>query len=257
MIMIKKITETTSTNDYLQEVIQQRLAEDDFSGKISSVIPEFFTVYALSQKNGKGQKGNSWYSEDGKNCLTSILIYPTVLPHEQFYLSKVVSLGIIDYLKTIIADHENISVKWPNDIYYKDKKLGGILIENTIIGDKILYSIIGIGLNLNQTYFPSTLPNPTSVSLITDIFFDMDEFTKNLINYVSNRYSIFVKKDIHIFDQDFLNNLYKYKTKHNFVVNQKAIEATIHGVSDHGKLQLLKDNCEIIECGFKEVSFQL
>lgn len=255
MIMIKKLLETSSTNEYLMDLIKQCHITDSKLSEIKSKIPEFFSVYTCTQKDGRGQRGNTWHSEIGKNCLTSMIVYPTILASEQYFISKAITLGVLDLLKELIVDHKNLSIKWPNDLYYGDKKLAGILIENSIIGSEINYSIIGVGLNLNQTNFPAYLPNPISVTQITEMFYDMEEVTKNLIKCIADRYSKMISSDIHVFDEEFLYSMYKFKANHCFVINQKPIEASIQGVSEYGNLQLLVNNSEVIECGFKEVSF--
>ncbi len=255
MIIIKKLKETSSTNDYLMELIKQCKATEPKPCDLKSIIPDCFSVYASSQKAGKGQRGNVWHSEVNKNCLVSIIVYPTIKANEQFFLSKAVTLGVLDLLRTLIVVHKNLSIKWPNDLYFGDKKLGGILIENTVIGNEIAYSIIGVGLNINQINFPSYLPNPTSVSQVTEMYYDMDEVAKNLIKCISNRYCEMLSNNVHVFDEEFLNNMYKYKANHRFTINEQTIDATIQGVSEYGNLQLLVNNSELIECGFKEVSF--
>lgn len=253
--MIKKLLETSSTNEYLMDLVRQCYDGDMNLCDLKAKIPEFFSVYTCCQKGGKGQRGNSWHSEIGKNCLASMIVYPSIHASEQYFLSKAITLGVLDLLRSLIIDHKNLSIKWPNDLYYGDKKLGGILIENTIIGNEIVYTVVGVGLNLNQTNFPSYLPNPISVTQITEIYYDMEEVTKNLIKCVADRYSKITSDDVHVFDDEFLNSMYKFNANHCFFINQKPIEATIQGVSEFGNLQLLINNSEVIECGFKEVSF--
>ena len=133
------IKETDSTNNLIRKMMQDEN------------LPEGFLVYTDFQTAGKGQPGNTWESEAGKNLLFSIVLYPHEIPiHEQFVLSEIASLSI----KNILAKYtDGISVKWPNDIYWNDRKIAGILIENSLKKNEINYSIIGIGLNINQTIF--------------------------------------------------------------------------------------------------------
>ena len=130
-IALEKVKETTSTNDYLAHLCKESKAK------------EFYTVMAESQTKGKGQRGNSWEAEAGKNLTFSTVLYPTALEaNKQFCLSMLAALACHEALDNYI---DGFSIKWPNDIYWKDKKIGGILIENELEGKYIVQTIIGIG----------------------------------------------------------------------------------------------------------------
>ena len=121
-------------------------------------LPEGTIVYTNYQSAGRGQTGNSWDSEDSKNLLIRIILFPSfVNPADQFYISMTISLGICDFLRRYIPV---CSIKLPNDIYVNNDKIAGILLESSIIDDQIEYTIAGIGLNINQERFLSTVPNP-------------------------------------------------------------------------------------------------
>lgn len=122
------------------------------------------TVWAAEyQSEGRGQRGNKWESESGKNLMFSILFKPTDLHAKyQFQISMAAATGVADYLET---KGIKASVKWPNDVYVGNRKICGMLIENTVSGDRLAASIVGIGVNMNQKVFPSGLPNPTSMAL--------------------------------------------------------------------------------------------
>ena len=135
-IGLEKIEDVTSTNDYLSQLCK------------NNETKEFYTVWAERQTAGRGQRGNSWESEPGKNLTFSIVLYPTVLKaRQQFYLSMLVSTAVVYALNNYT---KGFSVKWPNDIYWNDKKIAGILIENELEGNYVMQSIVGIGLNVNQ-----------------------------------------------------------------------------------------------------------
>ena len=146
---ILRVAETASTNSLLRElVIKESLAEG------SVVVADFQTA-------GRGQIGNTWESEAGKNLMFSLVLYPTCIPaNRQFLISQIAALSVKEALD-LYADH--ITVKWPNDIYWKDKKICGMLIENDLSGHNLYCSIIGIGINLNQTVFRGDAPNPVSL----------------------------------------------------------------------------------------------
>lgn len=149
------LNETNSTSNYLS----------GFCDEQKEAIDEFTTVTAEFQTAGKGQRGNSWEAEEGKNLLFSFALRPTFLEvRRQFILSQIVSLSIKEELDQWTDD---ISIKWPNDIYWKENKICGILIENNLIGHSIGRSISGIGININQEKFHSNAPNPISLKQIT------------------------------------------------------------------------------------------
>lgn len=145
------LKETKSTNSYLQE--------------ISADAPHGTVVAATSQTAGRGQRGNSWESEAGKNITMSMLLRPSVLPSRQFLLSEAAALAVVHTLDGYLGD--GVSVKWPNDVYYGDRKICGLLIEHSLSGGKISHTIAGIGLNVNQREFLSDAPNPVSLYQVT------------------------------------------------------------------------------------------
>ena len=142
-----KLKATASTNTYLASV--------------AAVLPSGTIVYTDCQSAGRGQRGNSWEAEPGKNLSFSLLLKAIPLePARQFLISEAVALALLDVLDTFA---DGFSVKWPNDIYRHDSKISGTLIENALQGTRILHSIIGIGLNVNQSHFSSDAPNPISL----------------------------------------------------------------------------------------------
>lgn len=255
MIMIKKLPVINSTNSYLKELINVHIINTADLKNISKCVPEFFSVMTHYQTEGRGQQDCYWHSEPNKNALFSTLLYPKMHPSQQFCLSKIVSLSIIDYLKTLLLNPHYLSIKWPNDIYYKDRKIAGILIENSIMGDEILYCVIGIGLNLNQNDFSDELPNPVSVTQLTSLTYDVEEAVKLIINNIAFRYAKIKGGDCALYDDEYLHFLYKNNVEAEYEIDNKKILARIKGVNEYGKLLLLKNNCELIECGFKEVKF--
>ena len=142
-----------STNEYATQLLAQ---EDVIEGTV---------IVAKYQTAGKGQGLHTWDSDDGKNLLFSIILYPDrVLPEDQIFITMAVSLGVCDFLNDFFKGSQ---IKAPNDIYYNNHKIAGILIENTIVEGIINSCVVGIGLNVNQTTFPSNLPNPISIANIT------------------------------------------------------------------------------------------
>lgn len=146
-------------------------------------------VIAHSQDAGRGQRGNSWESAPGENITMSCAVCPEgVQAREQFILSCAVSLAIIDTLKSLLPRFaEEFSVKWPNDIYFRNRKICGILIENSLSGTQIIRSIIGIGLNVNQTTFLSDAPNPVSMATVANRSFHLTEVAATLLESLERR----------------------------------------------------------------------
>ena len=143
------------------------------------------------QTAGRGQRGNHWEAEPGKNLTFSIMLEPAGLQaRDQFTLSEAVAIAVVDTLRPLVPDPEDIRVKWPNDIYWRDLKLVGILIENSLAGPCISRSVAGIGVNVNQERFLSDAPNPVSLKMITGRDYDLDRLIDNLstaiINIVDN-----------------------------------------------------------------------
>lgn len=146
------IRQTNSTNRLMQTMLDR---EDGFY-----IVTDY-------QSEGRGQVGNVWESERGQNILVSILLHPHIATSQQFRLAMLTGLAVVEAMDTHFHSHFHFQIKWPNDIYYKDKKLGGILIENRLEQGQVKDSIIGLGLNINQTAFVSDAPNPVSLKQIT------------------------------------------------------------------------------------------
>jgi BirA family biotin operon repressor/biotin-[acetyl-CoA-carboxylase] ligase len=162
---------TDSTNEYSKKLIKK------------GPVEEGTVILADFQTKGKGQKDGYWESEKGKNLTFSIILYPNFLDiQKQFYLSMSISIGIVEFLSHLSVKSK---IKWPNDICINNKKVAGILIENSIKRNIISSSIIGIGINVNQTEFKSSAPNPTSLYLELNKTFDIKNTYHLLISYLN------------------------------------------------------------------------
>ena len=168
------IKATNSTNSLMKEMLAK--------GEWPEGERFLYTGY---QTAGRGQTGNSWESEADKNLLCSILLPPN---KNLYFLNIAVGVAIIRVIQSVLCQRSGLysvlSIKWPNDIYFGDKKVAGILVENAIIGNEVKYSIAGIGLNLNQTRFVSDAPNPVSLKQITGKEYDIDQWMKDLLDAV-------------------------------------------------------------------------
>ena len=224
------IEQTNSTNTLLKELIAKG-QEPDF-------------IYAGYQTAGRGQTGNSWESEKGKNLICSILLPPN---KNLYFLNIAVSVAILRLLG------EAVSIKWPNDIYWKDKKLAGILLENAIIGNEVKYAIAGIGLNVNQTEFVSDAPNPVSLKQITGKEYVIDQLMQDLLEAVQ---TILSEPEETVWSA-YKAHLYRREGYWPFADQNGTFEAHIEDVLPSGEIVLRDKNGQLHPYGFKQIKYIL
>ena len=201
-------------------------------------------VVADNQTEGRGCGTNRWESERGQNLLFSLMIHPENLPaNQQFQISMAISLAIIDALGQMVGD---LSIKWPNDIYWCNGKLAGILIENTLKGNLIKDSIIGVGLNVNQRKFHSDAPNPVSLWQITGQETNREQLLKDILQRLDFKDGL---------KERYMKSLYRRKGFHPYTDKDGVFMAEIVGVEDDGHLLLSDDNGKKRRYAFKEVQF--
>ena len=236
-VNVIRLEEVDSTNRYLHDYVP---AEGE----------EATLCIADYQTSGRGCGTNHWESERGKNLLFSLLIHPQdIAARDQFHISMAVSLAVCEAL--MAYGIEDVSVKWPNDIYWRDKKICGILIENRLAGSFIRDSIIGIGLNVNQQQFLSDAPNPVSMCQILGHEVDREQVLRRIIDalkvspcmldFTSLRYNAMLYR--------------KGRGFFLFADEQGEFRAEIQGVDHDGHLNLKKDDGTLCRYAFKEVQF--
>ena len=240
--LVIHLKEVDSTNNYLKKILyEQRPVE-------GSVISADF------QTAGKGQMGNFWSSENGKNLLLSLLVYPNGLPaKDQFIISRIASLAVKNCLDKFVDD---IRIKWPNDIYRKDKKIAGILIENDVQGKFIQNSIIGIGININQQNFADDLPNPISLKQITKTDHDLEYIADIFLKEFFLLYREFQNGNTIQIEDEYMLDLYRVDDYYWFKDANGSFKAIIKEVlpSGHLLLKTMKEG-ETRQYAFKEVAF--
>lgn len=236
------LPETGSTNSYAIEMLAK--ARPD----------EGCVIITDHQTNGKGTDSNTWESEKGKNLTFSIILYPTITADRQFILNKAISLGICNFLRAEL-NHDDITIKWPNDIYITDKKVCGILIQNSIIGNHFDYMVIGIGLNINQTVFVSDAPNPVSLKQITGKEYDLEKLLQNLLKSVFEKYLRVLSGQGLLIENEYYNALYRLMEWHEFRINNSKTIARITGTNEYGQLVLETESGLLLNCDLKEVQF--
>ena len=253
--------ETASTNTYLSRMAQ--------------MLPSGTVIYTYKQTAGRGQRGNSWESEPDKNLSFSLLTKDiAVSPAEQFIVSEAASLAVVDFLKQYVDD---VTVKWPNDVYYRDKKICGMLIEHSLQGARIKNTITGICINVNQTTFVSNAPNPVSLAQITGKEYDLDELLHQVCERVEKyldfaSYTPEQRADLH---RRYLAALYRCDGQYHTFATPKAgsddalapvtinpdgweqFEARIEDVKPDGTIILARPDGSTCGYAFKEVAFVL
>lgn len=246
------IKETHSTSTLLRE-------------QYSDTLPHLYTIRTDYQTAGRGQAGNSWESEKGKNLLFSTLLrYEGILATKQWRLSMLVAVALWETLAKYLPQ-EQLRIKWPNDIYFGDKKLVGILIENSLVGQYVGYSIAGIGVNVNQAEWQSDAPNPISMKQITGKDYDVEELMKEWIYSMKS----WETRTIEAIKAMYMRYLYRRNGWHNYVerevsvqptsIAKKGIDGTFRaelvGISEQGELILRKENNKEKTYHFKQIRF--
>jgi len=240
---IIRLDTVNSTNSYAHELIKNNKA------------PEGTIIVANEQTTGKGQGKAKWESEAGKNLTISIILHPNFLsPEKQFQLNKCVALGIKDFVNSVFSK-DAVYIKWPNDIYIEKKKVAGILIVNSIIGNLFEHAVIGIGINVNQRNFISDAPNPVSFRMLSGEEYDLEVALEELCFNFNKRYDQLINNETSSIDHDYLGALYQLNSWKNYKYKGKLIEAMITGVSEYGRLVLSTRSTKEIECDVKEISF--
>lgn len=238
--MIIRLQEVGSTNTFLREEMPD--------------APHGTVVSARCQSAGRGQRGNQWEAEPGMNLTFSILLRPHGIDARfQYAISEAVAIAIADELRALVPSPDKLAIKWPNDIYYGDMKLGGILIENSLTGNDITRTVVGAGINVNQSEFISDAPNPVSLNQLTGKTYNLDEMLENISQKIINQVDMLQNghEPIH---QRYCSMLWRkagffpYRTPAG-----DTFEARIAGVEPTGPITLLHRDGTLSTHAFKEV----
>lgn len=233
------VPECPSTNTHALQISQQ------------SPVNEGTLVITDHQTAGKGQRGNIWEAEPGRNLTFSLILKPRFLAvNKQFFLNIAVCLALKDYLKEKTSD--NIYIKWPNDILVHGKKISGVLIENQLRGATITQAIVGVGLNINQKEFQTA--SATSLSLVTGEQYSLNEELSLLISCVESRYLQLRGGQYELLMNEYLGGLFRRHEKHSFSSNGLLFEGVIEDLDEAGRLRILVGD-EVRAFGVKEVVY--
>lgn len=210
-----------STNNYAMQQIQTGQATHGAAW------------FAREQTAGKGQRGKNWLTVPDQNIMISIVVQPGLPTSQQFLLSAAAALACYDFYKKYAGDE--VSIKWPNDLYWRDRKAGGILIENVFRGPDWLYAVVGIGININQVQFDPSLPNPVSLKQITGKQFDAEALARELCGSLEQRYRQ-LQQPADMLLQQYQQVLYKMNQPVTLKKGNVVFETTIRGISSSGRL---------------------
>lgn len=223
------LSEAESTNDYAMNMIRQGLATPGMA------------VFTDHQTRGKGQRGKTWQSEQGKNMALSILLHPAgCFPIDKFYFNAFLTISCLDFLKGFVPD--GFSVKWPNDLYWQDRKVGGILIENVVRGNAWQWAVAGIGININQQDFSSLENKATSLYLIAgseqelpDIAWKLHRHIHAAMTQIPNFDSILKRFNGELFMKGKEATLQSGETIGNYTIQNVDEEGRLHVIDSNGK----------------------
>ncbi|WP_353127756.1 biotin--[acetyl-CoA-carboxylase] ligase [Parapedobacter pyrenivorans] len=234
-----------STNEYLKEELSK-----------STPLTEGTVIMAVDQYAGRGQKGTLWQSEPGKNLTFSMLLTPDFLdPKHQFMLTAAITLAVVHWLELVLGLAVKVKVKWPNDIYIGDKKIGGILIENILKGNQWKSAIVGIGINVNQTLFPDAIrEHTTSVKQILHRDCQIPELLIDLCKRIGQAYFSLKTGRFGTLLTSYEQRLYRLGELHPFLVDGVKVAGVLDGVAETGRLRI-DFNGHLVDFDIKEIAF--
>ena len=235
------IPEVDSTNSYATTLLKN----------VNAI--EGTVVFTNHQTKGRGQRGNAWTAERLMNITLSVVLKPAFLNvKKSFYLSKITALALYDVLTEITSgSHFDIKIKWPNDIVISNKKIAGVLIENSFKEDRIVWSIIGIGVNVNQLNFKGE--EAVSLKMLRPIDYNLEELMEKIFIYLEKWYLQLRNMNFDSIDKAYLENLFKLNEICSFKKGNTIFKAKLSGVDESGLLLLELENGKIENFDVKEI----
>ncbi len=240
---ILELDSTESTNTYAINLIKE------------VQVAEGTIVLTHTQTKGRGQVGNTWQAESGKNLTFSLVLHPNFLAiDKQFYLSKITSLAVFamltDFLDTSLYD---IKIKWPNDIMVNNKKIAGVLIENILRGTFLQSSIIGVGININQQNFNNVEKSAVSIGMFFQQDLDLKQILHSFCKHFETLYLSLKQNNLPKINFHYLEQLYKFNEWADYKTLTNSFKAKIIKVEENGLLHLVDEQNNILKFNFKEV----
>ena len=215
---------------------------------------EWDVVWADFQTAGRGQRGHEWHSRKGENLTFSVVLEPTFVPvAEQFSVSEVVALSLVDMLAEYGIEAR---IKWTNDIYVGDRKLVGILIEHSLARTSLRRTIVGVGINVNQTEFDASLPNPVSMAQLLGKELDVEQVLQCFLNHLQRNYESLREGGAEVLHERYNALLYRKNEYHTYALpSGEKFSAKIVGAAPSGALRLEDEAGKTKDYLFKEVEF--
>ncbi len=263
---ILELQRVDSTNVYANSLLEK------------TDLKEGTVIWAHEQFDGKGQNSNKWESEAGKNLTFTIILKPVFLrPDRQFLLTKAISLGVLDFIRNSmrVSDSDNptemadgsyhggdaresvFCIKWPNDIFIIKHKIAGILIENKIIGNCLDVSVVGIGVNINQSIFDQKTPHPMSMIHLLHREIELKAALQSVCKSIDHWYSVLREGFIGDLDQAYNRHLMGFEEWRNFVSQGNMMEGKITGVDPLGRLLINTRDGQLMAYNHKEIEYHL
>ncbi len=246
---IVELDTTPSTNTYAMQLLKQ------------GNLTEGSLIKAIHQTQGRGQYGNNWQAESGKNLTFSLVMHPVFLATEkQFYLSKITSLAVLGMLTEFLpASQYDIQIKWPNDVLVNGDKIAGILIENILSAStgagRLQSSIIGVGINVNQVVFDATKRSAASLCLLLDKELDLNLVLERFCKHFEALYLSLKQNRFEHINKQYLLNLFQYNQTAAYSASNKNFNAKLIAVEESGLLVLETEEGKTLSFNFKEVQF--
>lgn len=239
------IPSTTSTNSYLMSSLRELRS----SGK---AVPDLWAVYADYQTAGRGAGTNTWHSTRDANILTSICFDTGLAAADQFVFNLWFATSTRIFLAQYVPE---VLIKWPNDMYVRDHKLAGDLTEHSVSGNRLDYTVAGIGINVNEEHFPDNIPHPTSLLLETGQHFEVETLLDEYLNVLQERRPLLSTEHEANLREEYLSHLYRLNEPHPYLINGQQIDGIIRDIDRFGRLVLEMPDGKRETYGFKEVGY--
>ncbi|MCR4965516.1 MAG: biotin--[acetyl-CoA-carboxylase] ligase [Bacteroidales bacterium] len=243
--LLQFIPDASSTNVLLTKMAAESLEN-------GTPLAPFTTIYTDFQADGHGMGSNKWFSDRGKNILLSVYFPARTDAKRQFLFNQYFAIATRQFLLKYLPE---VDIKWPNDIYVKGHKMAGILIEHHLRGDALQYTIAGIGIDVNQDYFPENIPHPTSLYLETGKTYPVEKMIEEYWEMLKTSFEHYDWGTSIEENTNYIQHLYQLNEWHEYIIRGTQCEAQITGLDAYGQLKLrLRDGSEAL-CGFKEIVF--
>lgn len=239
------LNETSSTNAWMSAKLRELRTNGE-------AIPDLWAVFADYQTAGRGAGTNIWHSSPGLNILTSICFDTGLAAADQFVFNLWFATATRKFLAKYVPD---VRIKWPNDMYVHDRKLAGDLTEHALSGNRLDYTVAGIGINVNEEIFPDWIPNPTSLLLETARHFDIGTLMDEYLAVLRERRPLLSLEHAPELREEYLSHLYRLNEPHPYNIGEQQITATIRDIDRFGRLILELPDGGKEAYGFKEVGY--